>query len=362
MSRFRSFYLWNFAPRVLNGFLLWVLLLPNSSEELIAAVNEITEAQTDAESFSRALGRSLELNQGNEIFGMSTEGVSATYLHNQGLLLELRTPLARSRNILNISSLGSRSIVNGVAGNPFSEFSMRNKFPVAETEPTAERDDLDRGLASTEMVERLYDGLTIRMTSIEYSLVVRAALQRANAAIQSMHEIGVLNEPDELSLWDEVGDLGSQLSQNVEKFQSIEQRAEAGDLSGADLIAETDVVIASMESLKSYSASFAQDLLTRSAEAEKGYNARWDADLKAFEKRMYAGLCEHVGLLSSFSGSEYLTLQVLGVSKNVNGFAQDKFYSFGLREARRCADGEIDVEGLGQTVVEYTDVSSLRRW
>jgi hypothetical protein len=341
MSRFRSFYLWNFAPRVLNGFLLWVLLLPVSSDELIAAANEITEAQTDAESFSRALGRSLELNQGNEIFGMSTEGVSATYLHNQGLLLELRTPLARSRNILNISSLGSRSIVNGVAGNPFSEFSMRNKFPVAETEPTAERDDLDRGLASTEMVERLYDGLTIRMTSIEYSLVVRA---------------------DELSLWDEVGDLGSQLSQNVEKFQSIEQRAEAGGLSGADLIAETDVVIASMESLKSYSASFAQDLLTRSTEAEKGYNARWDADLKAFEKRMYAGLCEHVGLLSSFSGSEYLTLQVLGVSKNINGFAQDKFYSFGLREARRCADGEIDVEGLGQTVVEYTDVSSLRRW
>ena len=40
---------------MLNGFLLWVLLLPVSSDELIAAANEITEAQTDAESFSRAL-------------------------------------------------------------------------------------------------------------------------------------------------------------------------------------------------------------------------------------------------------------------------------------------------------------------
>ena len=77
---------------------------------------------------------------------------------------------------------------------------------------------------------------------------------------------------------------------------------------------------------------------------------------------MYSGLCEHVGLLSSFSDSEYLTLQVLGVSKDANGFIGDEFYTLRLSEARLCAAGEIDVEGMSLKAVRYTNSSNLRSW
>jgi hypothetical protein len=344
------------------GGLLHILPLLVSIGKLNAAANTITEAQADAESFSRFLARSLELNQGNEIFGMSMEGVSATYLHNQGLLLELRTPLAKSRNPINIASLGLRLGENTGVGNPFSEFSLRNEFPVLGVEPGVELDDLGKGPTSSKMVDRLYDGLTIRMTSIKYSLVVQTALRRASTAIQSMRKIDVFSDSDALDLRNEISDLRNQLSTNVETFGSIEQRAGLGNLDGVDLIAETDIAIASMESLKIYSVSFAQNLLIQSAEAEKDYNARWDTDLKAFEMNMYSGLCEHVGLLSSFSDSEYLTLQVLGVSKDANGFIGDEFYTLRLSEARLCAAGEIDVEGMSLKAVRYTNSSNLRSW
>lgn len=362
MMRFQCFHFWNFPPRILVGGLLHILPLLVSIGELNAAANTITEAQTDAENFSRFLARSLELNQGNEIFGMSMEGVSATYLHNQGLLLELRTPLAKSRNPINIASLGSRLGENTGVGNPFSEFSLRNEFPVLGVEPGVELDDLGKGPTSSKMVDRLYDGLTIRMTSIKYSLVVQTALRRASTAIQSMRKIDVFSDSDALDLRNEISDLRNQLSTNVETFGSIEQRAGLGNLDGVDLIAETDIAIASMESLKIYSVSFAQNLLIQSAEAEKDYNARWDTDLKAFEMNMYSGLCEHVGLLSSFSDSEYLTLQVLGVSKDANGFIGDEFYTLRLSEARLCAAGEIDVEGMSLKAVRYTNSSNLRSW
>lgn len=362
MMRFQCFHFCNFAPRMLVGGSLYILLVLVSTGELNAAANTITEAQTDAENFSRVLGRSLELNQGNEIFGMSMEGVSATYLHNQGLLLELRTPLAKSRNTLNFASLGSRLGENSGTGNPFTEFSLRNEFPVVGAEPPVEPNDFEQGLTSSKMVERLYDGLTIRMTSIKYSLVVQTALRQASTAIQSMREIDVFSDSDILDLRNEIIDLRNQLSTNVETFGSIEERAGLGNLDGVDLIAETDIAIASMESLKIYSVSFAQNLLIQSAEAEKDYNARWDTDLKAFEMNMYSGLCEHVGLLSSFSDSEYLTLQVLGVSKDANGFIGDEFYTLRLSEARLCAAGEIDVEGMSSKAVRYTNSSNLRSW
>lgn len=362
MMKFQCGYLWNFALHSLVGALLRVLILLFSTGELIAAAEYITKAQSDAENFSRLLGRSLELNQGNEIFGMSIEGISATYLHNQGLLLELRTPLARSRNTLNIASLGSRLSENSGIGNPFTEFALRNEFPIAGGEPRVELDDLAQGLTSSKLVGRLYDGLTIRMTSIEYSLVVQTALRQASTAIQTMREIDALSDSDALDLQNEVSDLRNQLSNNVEIFGSIEQRAGSGNLDGVNLIAETDVAIASMESLKIYSISFAQNLMKQSAEAEKDYNTRWETDLKAFEMQMYSGLCEHVGLLSSFSDSEYLTLQVLGVSKDSNGFIRDEFHTVGLAEIRRCAAGEIDAEGMGSNAVRYTNSSNLRSW
>lgn len=362
MMKFQCVHFWNFAQHMLAGALLRTLLFLVSTGELVAAADFITKAQTDAENFSRVLGRSLELSQGNEIFGMSIEGVSATYLHNQGLLLELRTPLAKSRNTLNIASLGSRLSENSAIGNPFTEFALRNEFLVAGTEPRVELDDSAQGLTSSKIVERLYDGLTIRMTSIEYSLVVQTALRQASAAIQSMREIEVFNDSDVLDLQSEVSDLRNQLLNNVGIFGSIEQRAESGNLDGVDLIAETDDAIASMESLKMYSTNFAQNLMIQSAEAEKDYSARWDTDLRAFEMRMFSGLCDHVGLLSSFSDSEYLTLQVLGVSKDANGFIRDKFHSLRLEDIRRCAAGEIDADDIGSKAVRYTNSSNLRSW
>ncbi|MDG1950978.1 MAG: hypothetical protein P8J52_00045 [Gammaproteobacteria bacterium] len=362
MMKFQNVHFWNFALRILAGGLLRVLLLLVSTGELIAAANDITKAQSDAENFSRVLGRSLELNQGNEIFGMSIEGVSATYLHNQGLLLELRTPLAKSRNTLNLASIGSRLSENSGIGNPFTEFALRNEFPIAGAEPRVEIDDVAQGLTSSTMVERLYDGLTIRMTSIEYSMVVQTALRQASTAIQSMRELDVFSDSDAPDIQNEISDLRDQLSNNVEIFGSIEQRAGSGSLDGVDLIAETDAAIASMESLKIYSISFAKNLMMQSAEAEKDYNARWETDLKAFEIQMYSGLCEHVGLLFSFSDSEYLTLQVLGVSKDANGFIRDKFHTLRLAEIRRCAAGEIDVEGMSSNAVSYTNSSNLRSW
>ena len=68
------------------------------------------ELQINIEAFSVVIEEALELDRGAGLFGMTVGGVEPTYLYGQGVLLEVRTPLANQRNRLNLVSFMPKSL------------------------------------------------------------------------------------------------------------------------------------------------------------------------------------------------------------------------------------------------------------
>ena len=98
------------------------------------------ELQLNMEAFSAIIEEALELDRGAGLFGMTVGGVDPTYLYGQGVLLEVRTPLANQRNRLNLVSLNS-AMRTLQGGNPFEQLMRRTTPSVAAPEPRYEVTD-----------------------------------------------------------------------------------------------------------------------------------------------------------------------------------------------------------------------------
>ena len=60
------------------------------------------QLQRNIDIFGGVLEEALELNQGSGLFGMSLGGIDSTYLFGQGVVFEIRTPLAKVGIVLAI--------------------------------------------------------------------------------------------------------------------------------------------------------------------------------------------------------------------------------------------------------------------
>ena len=75
----------------------------------------------ELDSFTITLEEKLGFRDGAALFGMNRGTVNSVYLFDQGILLEIRTPLASARNRLQLTALQSamRSLQ---IENPFEQF------------------------------------------------------------------------------------------------------------------------------------------------------------------------------------------------------------------------------------------------
>ena len=64
---------------------------------------QLQNLQRNIDIFSGVLDEALELGQTSGIFGMRVGGIDSTYLYGQGVVMEVRTPLANSRNRMLLS-------------------------------------------------------------------------------------------------------------------------------------------------------------------------------------------------------------------------------------------------------------------
>ena len=86
--------------------------------------------------FSGILSEALKLNDSGGLFGRSLGGISSTYLVNQGVVFEVRSPLANRRNRW-LASLSSAMQALQLQENPF--LAMRRSMPTVSREPVSGR-------------------------------------------------------------------------------------------------------------------------------------------------------------------------------------------------------------------------------
>mgnify|MGYP006157463131 CR=1 FL=1 len=107
-----------------------------SSVSAAAQAPQLADLQRNIEIFSGVLEDALGFKESKGLFGLSLGGIESTYLIGQGVLLEVRTPLANSRNRLSLASLNSAMQSLQVRRNPFESIALSQSRTESHSSPT----------------------------------------------------------------------------------------------------------------------------------------------------------------------------------------------------------------------------------
>lgn len=337
------------------------LLLLNTGS-LLAQEQDIEDVQRNLSIFSGILEDSLSLNESTGLFGMSLGGVESTYLFHQGAVLEIRSPLASRRNRMGLASLSSAMQSLQLRQNPFEAMRARGASPVAAAQSLSAAP-----VASAE--SGVYQQMMDRIANIDYSLAAQTAIQQATHSARALRALGELDDSafDDLSA--EIETMRDTVAINIAELRGIERevRDQASSTVSATAVAETsantestlavrlDDLLQRIEPIQDQALSMAQELKTRSEQAEQDYALAWQADLVAFEALLYDTLCEYGGTLSVIPEDQNISLILkdLGDDRGDNR-RTDQVHVVRKSDISSCGRGEIDAVALADRATRYS--------
>lgn len=311
--------------------------------------------------FSSIVEESLELDQATGIFGNRLGGVDSIYLYGQGVVLEIRTPLANQKNQVGFSSLG-RAIRSINRTNPFAAVSAQ---------PTA------GSLSASTGSRAAQEGFMEKMASVDFSLVVNSSIQQAAAAARSLRNTGSVDDAGYAQLQQELDSLRVQTSEKMTEMRgllasSAEQDSAAEQVSSTerdsadanslatsvsafDFQAEYDAFLTRVEPLKAKALEKAAELQSRSEQAQKEFAVRLEQDIEAFEVKLFATLCTYGATLRELPNNESVSIILEDLGDETERSKQsDKVHVVTKADLLKCQSGEMDAVSLLAEATTYS--------
>ena len=319
---------------------------------------ELDSLQRNINIFSGILEEALELDQSAGLFGLSLGGIENTYLLGQGVVFEVRTPLANRRNRMSLASLNSamQSLQN--RNNPFE----RMRTPTMPANPQPILPDT----VNLERANNYYREMMDKISNIDYSLVVSTAIQQASDSARSLRSLGNVDESAFEAMRDEIEELRVSMQRNLSQLRELEleirdsssadDAAAATESSENEMQAKLDALLASIEPLRELALAKAQELQERTEVAEQAYAERWQQDLEEFELDLYQALCSYGSSLHELPDGENISLVLTGLGEESadNPRRTDKIHIVSLAAMLQCQAGEIDATTLQQQSAQYS--------
>ena len=312
-----------------------------------AQSEQLQEIQRDLALFTGILEEELGLNESAGLFGRSLGGISSTYLMSQGVVFEVRSPLANRRNRMGLASLSTAMQALQLQENPF--LAMRRSQPVVAAQTTALAADITNQ-------DSRYLQLQDQIANIDYSLVMNTAIQQATHSVRALRALGSVDEDGYEALFGKVEALRGQIETNVAELRSLEAElrvhqvepdsaAESADASGIQQ--RVNDLLQRLEPIKAEALALASDLRERSAQAEADFALQWQQDLLTFERALYGTLCEYGETLIHIPGRESLSfiLQGLGDDRE-DSRRTDKVHIVKQEDVSACVVQAFDSESL----------------
>lgn len=332
------------------SLLLCLLLQPG-----LAQPAQLQDIQRDLALFTGILEEELGLKESAGLFGRSLGGISSTYLMSQGVVFEVRSPLANRRNRMGLASLSSAMQALQLQENPFLAMRRSQSIAVAETAALA---------ADVTNPDSRYLQLRDQIANIDFSLVVNTAIQQATHSARALRALGSVDESGYEALFAEIEALRSQIETNAAELRELEAelRAQQGEPDSAAANADTSGIqqrvsdlLQRLAPIKSEALALASDLRERSAQAEADFARQWEQDLLTFERTLYGTLCEYGETLVHIPGQESLSfiLQGLGDDKE-DSRRTDKVHIVKQEDISACVAQSFDSETLRARSTSYT--------
>jgi len=326
-----------------------------------AQAPQLEGLQRNIDIFSGVLEDALDFEESKGLFGLSLGGIESTYLIGQGVVLELRTPLANSRNRLSLASLNSAMQTLQVRGNPFEALALSQSRAqsLSSSAPASPVMALRNESADS---TSLYNQMMERVANVDYSLAVNNAIQQATESARSLRSLGSIDEGDYAELRADIEGLRAEMGEKMQDLREIEAQitestSQAITQSNIDeeLRLKLDTVMAQIEPLREQAVAKAAQLRRRSEQAEQAYTQQWQQDVVMFEDKLYQAMCDYGSTLRELPRDERVSIILTGLG--VQGADQrrtDKIHVFNKADLQACQSDDISVATLRERSDHYS--------
>jgi len=304
--------------------------------------------------FTGVMEDALELDQNTGLFGMRLGGIYATYLAGQGVLFEVRTPLANERNRLSLASLNSAMQPLQPGENPFERVRRRR-----QTSPLT---SLQQETDSPEAYG-LYQNMMERISKVDYSIAVSKAIEQASLSVRSLRTLGSVDDVEYEELQVELEAMRENMQENIDQIGALEQEIRAAsaalDQTGSDeseVSSRLDQLLGKIEPLRQRAMSRAVELKAETELAEQRYIARWHDEVSEFEQHLYIVMCNYGSTLRALPEDENISiiLKGLGEDSETTTRRPDKIHILLKQDVQECQQGEIDIAELRERSEHYS--------
>jgi hypothetical protein len=330
-----------------------------------AQAPQLEDLQRNIDIFSGVLEDALDFEESKGLFGLSLGGIESTYLIGQGVVLELRTPLANSRNRLSLASLNSAMQTLQVRGNPFEALALSQSRAQSLSSSSS-----SSAPASPVMALRnqsadstsAYNQMMERVANVDYSLAVNNAIQQATESARSLRSLGSIDEGDYAELRAEIEGLRAEMGEKMQDLREIEAQITESTSQAItqsnieeELRLKLNTVMAQIEPLREQAVAKAAQLRRRSEQAEQAYTQQWQQDVVMFEDKLYQAMCDYGSTLRELPRDERVSIILTGLG--VQGADQrrtDKIHVFNKADLQACQSDDISVATLRERSDHYS--------
>ena len=325
----------------------------------------IEDLQRNVDIFSGVLEDALDFEQAKGLFGLSLGGIESTYLIGQGVVLELRTPLANSRNRLSLASLNSAMQTLQVRGNPFEALALSqsraqslssSSSSSAPASPVMTLRNESAGSTSA------YNQMMERVANVDYSLAVNNAIQQATESARSLRSLGSIDEGDYAELRADIEGLRAEMGEKMQDLREIEAQIRESTSQAItqsnieeELRLKLNTVMAQIEPLREQAVAKAAQLRRRSEQAEQAYTQQWQQDVIMFEDKLYQAMCDYGSTLRELPRDERVSIILTGLGEQgADQRRTDKIHVFNKADLQACQSDDISVATLRERSDHYS--------
>ena len=327
-----------------------------------AQVPQLEELQRNIELFSGVLEDALDFEESKGLFGLSLGGIESTYLIGQGVVLEVRTPLANSRNRLSLASLNSAMQTLQVRGNPFETLALSQSLPSSASASSAQASPVMALRSQSADSTSLYTQMMERVANIDYSLAVNNAIQQATESARSLRSLGSVDDGDYEELRADIEGLRAEMGEKMRGLREIESQireSTAGAIADSNIDEEMrrklDTFIAQIEPLREQAVAKAAELRLRSEVAEQAYIQQWQQDVVVFEGKLYKAMCDYGSTLRELPTDERVSIILTGLGEQGEDQRRtDKIHVFNKADLQECQSDDISVATLRERSTHYS--------
>jgi hypothetical protein len=330
-----------------------------------AQAPQLEDLQRNIDIFSGVLEDALDFEESKGLFGLSLGGIESTYLIGQGVVLELRTPLANSRNRLSLASLNSAMQTLQVRGNPFEALALSQSRAQSLSSSSS-----SSAPASPVMALRnqsadstsAYNQMMERVANVDYSLAVNNAIQQATESARSLRSLGSIDEGDYAELRADIEGLRAGMGEKMQDLREIEAQITESTSQAVtqsnieeELRLKLDTVIAQIEPLREQAVAKAAQLRRRSEQAEQAYTQQWQQDVVMFEDKLYQAMCDYGSTLRELPRDERVSIILTGLGEQgADQRRTDKIHVFNKADLQACQSDDISVATLRERSDHYS--------